>query len=61
MKMKEAVGIVILVVGIVVLVLSLAADFIAAGAYSGFGYQQVIGVILGVIVGAVGLFLMLKK
>ena len=61
MKPKEAVGIVILVVGIVVLILSLGADYIAAGNPSGFGYHQIIGTVLGAIASVLGLFLMLKK
>jgi hypothetical protein len=61
MKVKEAVGIVILVAGMVVLILSLAADFIMAGAYEGFGSQQIIGAVSGAIASVVGLFLMLKK
>ena len=61
MKIKEAVGVVILVVGIVVLVLSLIADLIVAEATSGFGYQQIVGAVLGVIASVVGLFLMIKK
>ena len=61
MKAKEAIGVVILVVGIVVLILSLGADFISAGNSSGFGYQQIIGTVLGAIASVVGFFLMLKK
>ena len=57
---KKTVGIVLLVVGIVVLVLSLAADPIGIGGSPRFGYQQIIGTIAGVIVAVVGLFLTLR-
>ena len=54
-------GIVLLVVGIVILVLSLAADSIGIGGSSGFGPYQIVGAVVGAIVTIVGLILTLKK
>jgi hypothetical protein len=56
----KTVGIVVLVVGIVVLLLSLAADPIGIGG-GGFGPRQIAGTVVGAIVTVVGLVLTLKK
>jgi hypothetical protein len=61
MGSKKTAGIVLLVVGIVVLLLSLAADPIGIGSYPGFGYYQIVGAIVGAIVAIVGLILTLKR
>jgi len=58
---KKTAGIVLLVVGMVILVLSLAADPIGIGGSPGFGPRQIVGVIVGAIVTVVGLVLTLKK
>jgi drug/metabolite transporter (DMT)-like permease len=60
MGWKKASGILLLVLGVVLLILSLAADLIGIGAASGFGYKQIIGVVLGVIAGIRG-FMILKR
>ena len=52
---------VVLVLGIGLLVVSLLADFIGVGDDPGFGCQQMLGTIAGVIVSGVGLFLSLKS
>jgi hypothetical protein len=54
-------GIVLLVVGIVVLLLSLLADAIGVGGNPIFGRNQIIGTIAGAIVTVVGLVLTLRK
>jgi len=61
MGSKKTVGIVLLVVGIVVLLLSLGADVIGLGGWLGFGPRQIVGTVVGAIVTVVGLFLTLKK
>jgi hypothetical protein len=61
MKGGKIVGIVLLVLGIVVLILFLAADLIGIGASPGFGSWQIIGAVVGAIAGVVGLVLTLKK
>lgn len=58
---KKTAGIVVLVVGIVILVLSLAADSIGIGGYPGWGPYQIAGAAVGAIVTIVGLVLTLKK
>lgn len=57
----KKVGIVLLVVGIIVLVLSLLLDVIGIGRAPGFGYYQIGGIIIGAIVAIVGGVLMGKK
>jgi hypothetical protein len=62
MKMGgKTAGIVLLVVGIVVLLLSLLADSIGIGVNPIFGRNQIIGTIAGAIVAVVGLVLTLRK
>jgi hypothetical protein len=58
---KKTVSIVLLVAGVVILVLSLAADLVGIGGNPVFGRNQIIGVIVGAIVTVVGLVLRLKK
>jgi hypothetical protein len=58
---NKTLGIVLLVVGIVVLLLSLAADMIGIGGAAGFGYKQIIGAIIGAIVAVVGFVLNSRK
>jgi hypothetical protein len=54
-------GIVLLVVGIIVLVVSLLLDVIGIGSTPGFGWYQIAGTIVGIIVAIVGGVLMGKK
>jgi hypothetical protein len=58
---RKTVGVVLLVAGIVVLLLSLLADVLRVGTWAGFGYYQIGGIIVGAIVSVVGLVLTLKK
>jgi hypothetical protein len=60
MGSKRMVGIVLLVVGVVVLVLALAADMIGLGGFSGFGRSQIVGAVVGAIAAVVGLVLTLR-
>jgi hypothetical protein len=54
---KKTIGIVLIAIGLVVLVVSLAADALGIGADSAaFGYRQIIGSIVGVIVAAFGYY-----
>lgn len=57
MKNQKTIGIVLLAVGVVLLIISLAADVVGIGGASGFGYKQIIGSIAGVIVAVVGFVL----
>jgi len=61
MKGNKAVGIISLVVGVVILALSLAADIIGLGGAPGFGYKQILGTLVGAIVTIAGLVLTSKK
>lgn len=61
MKGGKIAGIILLVLGIVMLILFLAADLIGIGTSPGFGYWQIIGAVVGAIAGVVGLVLTLKK
>jgi hypothetical protein len=59
---KKTVSIVLIVAGIVILVLSLAADLVGLGGSNVvFGPQQIIGAVVGAIVTVVGLVLRLRK
>ncbi|MCK4315209.1 MAG: hypothetical protein KAX24_05505 [Anaerolineae bacterium] len=58
---KKTAATVLLVVGIVILVLSLAADPLGIGGNPVFGRNQIIGTIVGAIVTVVGLILRLRK
>ncbi len=57
---QETLSTAILVVGIVILVASLFADSIGTGDNPGFGGDQAIGCVVGVVVTAVELFLTVK-
>jgi hypothetical protein len=61
MKAMKTVGIVALVVGIVLLILSLAANPLGIGNPAVFGRNQIIGTILGAVAIVAGLILMLRK
>ena len=59
---KKTIGIALLVVGVIVLIVSLAADAIGlGGAVGAFGYKQIIGAVVGVIVAVVGFVLYSRK
>jgi len=56
---KNKIGILYIIVGLVVLVLSVIFDLI--GGSPGFGRYQIIGVVVGVIVTVVGVWLKTRK
>ena len=58
MKWEKASGTFLLVLGAVLLIVSLLADVIGIGANPGFGYRQIIGVVLGVIAIIRGIFVL---
>ena len=61
MKNTKTIGIILLVIGVVILVLSLVADIVGFGSSLSFGYKQIIGIIVGTIMTIAGLILMIKK
>jgi len=56
---KKTTGILLIVFGVLLLVMSLLADLIGIGNAAGFGYRQIIGTILGIVAGIRG-FCLLK-
>jgi len=60
-KKKKTAATVLLVIGIAILILSLAADPLGIGGNPVFGRNQIIGTIVGAIVTVVGLILRLRK
>ena len=61
MKSKKTRGIVLLAVGTVVVIVSVAADYIGIGGWSGFGYKQIVGSVLGIGMIVLGLALTPKS
>ena len=61
MNGKKITGMVLLVAGVVVVIVSVAADYIGMGGFSGFGYKQITGTILGIVMIVVGLVLLPKR
>jgi uncharacterized membrane protein len=58
----KPVGLVLIVVGAIGLVLSLTANLLGIGSDpSNFGWLQILGTVLGVVIVAVGLWLSLRK
>jgi hypothetical protein len=57
MKNKKTTGIALLAVGVILLIISLAADVIGIGNWAGFGLRQFVGTISGVILAVVGFVL----
>jgi hypothetical protein len=58
---KKTLGIILLLVGIVLVILSLAADMIGIGGSAGFGYKQIAGTVVGVVVAVAGYLLISRK
>lgn len=60
MDNKKLISNVLLVAGIILLALSLLADVIGVGSVPGFGYNQIIGTVVGAI-GAIAGYVMSRK
>jgi hypothetical protein len=60
MGQKKGLGSLLIGAGIVVLLVSVFADPLGIGGYPGFGTKQVIGTVLGIVIGAAGLLLSRK-
>jgi len=58
---NKTIGIALLAVGVVVLIVSLAADVVGIGEAGAFGYKQIIGAVVGVAAAVVGFVLYSKK
>jgi len=57
---KKGLSLTLIVVGIIILFGSLLADAIGIGGYPGIGYKQIIGAIVGVVIGIIG-FILYRK
>jgi hypothetical protein len=58
---KKRWGIILVVAGIILLVLSLAADLIGIGATPIFGYWQILGCLAGIIAAVIGFVFIFRK
>ena len=58
---KKQLGVALLVIGVVILLLSLLADSIGIGGAVRFGYRQIAGAVVGVIIAIAGYFLYSRK
>jgi hypothetical protein len=58
---KKRWGIVLLAIGIILLVLSLMADVIGIGVGPGFGRNQILGSLAGIVAAGIGLFFVSRK
>ena len=58
---KKQLGIVLLVVGVIILLVSLLADTIGIGGAARFGYRQIAGAVVGVILAVVGYVFFSRK
>ncbi len=57
---KKKLGTILMGIGIIVLLISVFADPLGIGGYPGFGYKQVVGVILGIVTGIIGIAFLRK-
>ena len=58
---KKTIGFLLIILGVIVLVVSLAADVIGIGGVPGFGWKQILGAVVGVLVALGGVWLALNK
>jgi hypothetical protein len=57
---KKGLSLILIVVGVIILLVSLFADQIGIGGYPGFGFKQMIGTIIGLVIIIIGLILQRK-
>lgn len=51
---RKTIGSVLVILGVVLVIVSLAADVIGIGNGTGIGWKQILGAVVGVLVAAVG-------
>lgn len=61
MKSQKTAGIILLVLGGGILILSLVADLVGIGGSPGLGPYQIIGILVGTVAAVVGLVLTFRK
>ncbi len=57
---KQAQGVVLLVVGVLLFLMSLAADPLGVGAAPGLGWKQIVGAVVGVVLAGAGMTMQRK-
>jgi hypothetical protein len=58
---KKNIGIILLVVGILIIVVSLGAGYLGLSASQTLGTKKIIGAVVGVVIDVVGIYLMVSK
>jgi len=58
---KTNIGLILIALGVVVAVVSVAADTIGIGRYAGIDWVQILGVVIGLVVALIGVRLVLSK
>jgi uncharacterized membrane protein len=58
---KRTIGYILIALGVVIAVVSLAADAIGIGNQKGIGYQQLLGTFIGIVVALVGVWQVMRK
>lgn len=61
MALQKTLGMILFLIGLIIFILALSADFIGLGAYPGYGYKQVSGFIVGAAAIIAGVLLKRKK
>ena len=61
MKNKITIGILMIVIGIALLIVSLLADTLGLGGAAGFGWKQILGSVVGAVAVVAGLIVIFKK
>jgi hypothetical protein len=58
---KRTVAVVLILVGVAILVVSIAADVLGIGNAPGFGWKQILGTVVGGATALAGIWLMVNK
>jgi uncharacterized membrane protein len=58
---KKTIGIVLIALGVIIVVVSLAADPLGIGSGNGIGWRQQLGTVIGAIVALVGVWQVMTK
>ncbi|MBN1931661.1 MAG: hypothetical protein JW786_08655 [Desulfobacterales bacterium] len=61
MGTKKTIGIIVLIIGVILLILSLAADVVRLGVSPNFGPIQIAGTVIGALIVVIGILLLRKK
>jgi uncharacterized membrane protein YccC len=58
---KKTIGYILIVLGVAIVVISLAADLLGIGNSMGYGWKQLLGAAIGIVVAIVGVWLGMGK